>query len=139
MITYVDTSFLLKLLLRDEHGGEGARRLWLESEYVVCAEIGYVEARAALAAAQRAGRIDVAAHVAVKDGLDDLWAQVDRVPVTTALVLGAAELAEGERLRGYDAVHLAAALQARVTVLATADKKLLAAAVRNQLDIADTA
>lgn len=43
MITYVDTSVLLKLLVDDEVGGDAAERLWVESSYVVCAEIGYVD------------------------------------------------------------------------------------------------
>ena len=58
MITYIDTSVLLKLLVDDEVGSDAAQRLWLESDFVVCAEIGYAEARAALAAARRAGRLD---------------------------------------------------------------------------------
>ena len=55
MITYVDSSVLLKLLVDDEAGTDAAERLWLESTYVVCAEIGYAEARAALASTHRSG------------------------------------------------------------------------------------
>ena len=50
MITYFDTSIVMKLLIDDEAFRAGSERLWVESEFAVCAEIGYTEARAALAA-----------------------------------------------------------------------------------------
>ncbi len=137
MITYIDTSVLLKLLVDDEAGADAAQRLWLESDFVMCAEIGYAEARAALAAARRAGRLDAAGLSIAKDELNALWAQVDVVPVTKALVVAAGDLAEDQGLRGDDAVHLAAALTGLATVLATADTQLLAAARRNQLDVSN--
>ena len=57
MIAYVDTSVMLKLLVDDEVGGDAAQRLWLDADYLVCAEIGYVEARAALAKHRRRQRL----------------------------------------------------------------------------------
>ena len=135
MITYVDTSVLLKLLVDDEAGSDAAQRLWVDSDFVVCAEIGYAEARAALAATHRGGRLDAGGLSTAKAELASLWAQVDVVSVTTPLVLAAGDLAELEGLRGYDAVHLAAALAAQATVVATADTQLLAAARRRQLDV----
>jgi len=137
VITYVDTSVLLKLLLDDEAGAEAAERLWLESEFVVCAEIGYAEARAALASARRSARLDGRALSIAKGELETLWAQVDVVPVTTEVVLAAGDLAEVEGLRGYDAVHLAAAIAANVAVFAGADDELLAAARRRRFDVAN--
>ena len=137
MITYVDTSVVLKLLIDDEDGVDAAERLWIESSYVVCAEIGYAEARAALASAHRSGRLDDAALRTAKTQLDDLWEQIDVVPVTADLVRAAGDLAEAERLRGYDAVHLAAAIAARVTIVATADTQLLEAARRRRFDVSN--
>ena len=137
MITYIDTSVLLKLLVDDEVGVSAAQRLWLDSDFVVCAEIGYAEARAALASAHRAGRLDAHGLSTAKAELDTLWAQLDVVPVTTELVRVAGDLAELEALRGYDAVHLAAALAIKATVVATADAQLLAAAQRRQFDVSN--
>lgn len=137
MITYIDTSVLLKLLIDDELGGGAAQRLWLESDYLACAEIGYPEARAALASAHRVGRLDADGLSTAKAELESLWAQLDVVPVTTELVLAAGDLAEAEGLRGYDAVHLAAALAGKATVVATADTQLLAAALRRQFDVSN--
>lgn len=137
MITYADTSLLLKLVVDDEEGIEAAQRLWLDSDYIVCAEIGYVEGRAALAAAHRSGRLDAEGLEVAKAGFDDLWAQVDRVPLTASLLAAAGDTAERERLRGYDAVHLQAAIATNATVIASADRQLLAAAARNGIDTAD--
>ena len=136
MITYIDTSVLLKLLVDDEVGADAAQRLWLDSDFVMCAEIGYAEARAALAMARRMGRLDARGLSTAKDELNTLWAQVDVVPVTTELVLAAGDLAEEEGLCGYDAIHLAAALAGQADVVATADGQLLAAAQHRQLDVA---
>jgi len=134
LIAYIDTSVLLKLLLDDEDGTDAAQQLWLDSRHLVCAEIGYVEARAALAAARRANRLSAGGLKIANAELEELWAQIDYVPITTSLIVAAGAVAETEGLRGYDAVHLAAALKADSTVMASADKGLLIAADRNGLD-----
>lgn len=100
----------------------------VDSSDYLCAEIGYVEARAAPAAAHRNARLSARSLKTAKEELEGLWAQVDVVAVSAQLVRAAGELAERERLRGYDAVHLAAALAASATVLASADDRLIAAA-----------
>ena len=133
MITYVDTSVILKLLIDDERGGDAAERLWLHSDYIVCAEIGHTEARAALAASHRNARLSTRSHASAKAELEGLWAQLDVVVVNTLLIRSAGDLAESEQLRGYDAVHLAAGIAAGVSVFASADNRLLAAARRHRL------
>jgi len=136
LITYFDTSILTKLLIDDEAYRPESERLWLDSDYVVCAEIGYVEARAALAAARRHDRLDAAASRIAQNELERLWEQVSIVVVDTALVRAAGDVAERDRLRGYDAVHLAAAITGQVTVVATADRQLVEAARRRGLGVA---
>ncbi len=133
MITYVDTSVLLKLLVEGELGSDAAERLWLSSSFLVCAEIGYTEARAALAAAHRSARLTARSHLAAKQEFEGLWEQIDAVVVNTALVRAAGDLAESEKLRGYDAVHLAAGLASGAGVFASADDRLLAAARKRGL------
>lgn len=139
MIAYVDTSVLLKLLVDDEAGTDVAERIWLAADFVACAEIGYAEARAALAAAHRAGRLDASGLATAKSELTGLWTQVDVVPVTTEVVLAAGDLAESDGLRGFDAVHLAAAIAAGATLLATADDRLLTAGRRHGFDTSNPA
>ncbi len=59
------------------------------------------------------------------------------MPVTDELVSAAAELAEVEGLRAYDAVHLAAALEIGATVLCGSDSASCAAADRRGLHVAN--
>jgi uncharacterized protein len=128
VITYVDTSVLIKLFIDDEQGSEAAERLWLQSSFVVCAQIGYAESRAALAAMRRNERLTVAELREAKKSFEDLWTQMSTVPVSSGIVQEAGDLAEKYGLRGYDAVHLAAARATEVAVFATADVRLLEAA-----------
>jgi predicted nucleic acid-binding protein len=137
VIVYVDTSVLLKLLVDDELGSDSAERVWLEADNVLCAEIGYAEARAALAAMRRNGRIDDGALRIAKTQLELLWEQIDVVSVTTELVRAAADLAEVEALRGYDAVHLAGAIAGAADIVATADTQLLEAARRRHFAVSN--
>jgi len=136
VITYFDTSILIKLVVNDEPYRPQSERLWLDSDYVICAEIGYMEARAALAAARRGERLDAAALRTARDQLALLWEQVSIVVVDTALVQAAGDLAERGGLRGHDAVHLAAAITAQATVVASADRQLAEAARRSGLSVA---
>lgn len=128
MITYFDTSILMKLLIDGEPFGPESERLWVESDFAVCAEIGYVEARAALAAVRRDGRLSAAGLRIAKDQLELLWEQMSVVVVDRELVRAAGDLAEVDALRGHDAVHLAAAVAGEVTVVASADRQLVEAA-----------
>lgn len=131
MIVYFDTSMLVKLIVEDEADRPAAELLWLGADHVVCAEIGHVEVRAALAAAHRAHRIDAEAWEVAKGQFDLLWQQVSVVAVDTSLVFAAADIAERDGLRGYDAVHLAAASTTHAAVMASADRQL-AQAARNR-------
>jgi predicted nucleic acid-binding protein len=127
MITYVDTSTLVKLLI-DEAGTADAARIWDEADLLVIARIGHVEARAALAAARRQGRIEAAVERAAVAGLADLWSQVAVVELDGRLMEAAGDLAAKHGLRGYDAVHLGAARVIGADVFASADRRLCEAA-----------
>ena len=136
MITYVDTSTLLKLIV-DEEGSPAAETIWRAAGAVAAVSLITVEARAALAAAHRARRLT---HAQLRSAVVELEEMVDDlhlVPVTDELVANASELAEAEALRGYDAVHLAAALLVDATVLSSADTSLCDAAARRGLHIAN--
>lgn len=136
MLTYVDTSALLKLLI-DENGSDEAATIWSSAEVVASSSLIEVEARAALAAAVRAARLTARQHTAAKSELELLIADLHIVEVAGDVVADAAELAETEGLRGYDAVHLASALMIGAAVFASADRPLCDAAARNGLHVAD--
>lgn len=136
MITYVDTSSLLKLLI-DEDGSERAELIWDTADALASVALIVVEGRAALAAAQRGGRLSTTQHRRARDEFATLIDELTIVEVTEDLLASAANLAEVESLRGYDAVHLAAALAVEATVLCSADIDLCSAAERRGLHLAN--
>ncbi|MBL7489543.1 type II toxin-antitoxin system VapC family toxin [Frankia sp. AgB1.9] len=128
MICYFDTSAFVPLLV-DEPGSATAIRIWDAADRVVSSRLLHVEAAAALAQANRLGKLSGSAHQAALLRLNDLYAEFDLLPVTDGLVSRAATLARQLALRAYDAVHCAAAqlLASDDLVVASGDRKLLAA------------
>jgi uncharacterized protein len=127
VITYIDTSVLIKLLIEEVGTGE-AGQIWDAPDVLVSVRIGYAEARAALAAALRQKRISAAVFRSASAGLDELWSQVTVVEIDEDLTRSAGDLADTHGLRGYDAVHLAAALRVEADVFSSADRRLCDAA-----------
>ena len=136
MIAYVDTSSLLKLLV-EEDGSERVELIWDAAEVVVAAEPIVVEARAALAAAERLARLTTKQHRDAKRELVVLVEALAVIEVTEDLIEAAADLAEEEALRGYDAVHLAAAVTIEADVFTSADRRLCDAAERRGFHVAN--
>ena len=104
--------------------------LWDRADLLVSSQLVYPEARAALAAATRAGRIDAPTHVSAVATLEDLFAQLRIIAIDDPLARQVGDLASQHALRGYDAVHLASALNVEGddVLLATWDNALNAAA-----------
>jgi predicted nucleic acid-binding protein len=120
-----------------EDGSDVAAELW--GGYPAASSVlAYPEARAALAAARRAGRLMGRAHARAVAELDALGAELVIVGVDEALAQRAGELAHERALRGSDAVHLASAfaLGAAETILVTWDRDLSNAAVGAGLAVA---
>lgn len=136
MITYVDTSTLIKLIV-DEPGSDRAELIWQSADSVTSVSLVTVEARAALAAATRGKRLSADQWHAAKTELAAFVDDLHLVEVTEDLIESAAQLAETEPLRGYDAVHLAAAVFVGAAVFTSADRALCEAAERQGLHIAD--
>lgn len=108
MIAYFDTSAVVPLLVA-ELGSPRAAQLWDAADRVVSARLAYPEGRAALAQAHRLGRLTARQLRAAVEELGERCSQLDLVEIDQGLALRAGELAETRGLRGYDAVHLAAA------------------------------
>lgn len=136
MITYVDTSTLLKLLIQED-GSEQAALIWDSADVLVSATLVMVEARAALAAAERSGRLTLVEHRRATRSLELLFDSLTQVEVSKDLVEMAADLAEQESLRGYDAVHLAASLLVEARIFTSADVELCEAASRCGMYVAN--
>ncbi len=129
MIAYFDTSALVKLVI-DEPDSDVAASLWARADVIVSSRLVYPEARAALAAAQRGGRIDERELRETTTTIDGLHAEMAVVGIDEGLARRAGDLAEVHGLRGYHAVHLASALTIdhEQLVLVTWDGDLAAAA-----------
>jgi len=108
VIAYFDTSAVIPLIV-EEDGSERAGRLWDAADRVVSVRLVYPQARAALAAARRARRLTESALRRATTDLETVVGQLDIVELSEGLARRAGELAELQGLRGYDAVHLAAA------------------------------
>jgi predicted nucleic acid-binding protein len=128
VIAYADTSAVIKRVL-SEPGSDVAVDIWKHAERVVSSEMVYPEARAALAAARRTGRLDGPRLRKAACRLEHLFGDLELVRMDDAIATDAGGLAEQHRLRGYDAVHLAAALSidAPRVVVATWDRELAVA------------
>jgi predicted nucleic acid-binding protein len=127
VITYVDTSTFVKVLIR-ESGSEVAREIWNGARELASVLLITVEGHAALAAARRARRLSAAQYEQATNQLEAHLDQMRLVDVGALLVVRASELAAGFGLRAYDAVHLASAELIGADVLTSADAELCEAA-----------
>jgi predicted nucleic acid-binding protein len=101
-----------------EEGTDVADELWAAADLRVASHLVYPEARAAIAAAFRAGRIDRRGLRRAVSDLNAATSSMSLVGVDETLAREAGRLAEEHALRGYDAVHLA-------TTLSGEDRELL--------------
>lgn len=74
----------------------------------------YAETRAALARMRAQRRLTTAQQTAIVRDLEELWAATAILEVADGTVRLAGDLADRHGLRGYDAVHLATALDSGV-------------------------
>lgn len=130
MILYFDTSALIKLVLA-EQGSELALELWGRSIHPVSSLLAYPEGRAALAAARRGGRLDQRLYDEAQASFDHTYEELIAIGIDQQLTRTAGSLASELSLRGYDAVHLATALDLaeQDVALVTWDRDLSRAAL----------
>lgn len=107
-LLYLDTSALLRLYTA-EPDYEQVREAVAQATGVVCHQITYVEALAALAGRRRRKLLREREYRAVQQAFQADWPTFRHVGIDEALLGDAARLAEGYSLRAYDSVHLAAA------------------------------
>ena len=138
-IIYLDTSALLKHYI-GEAGTENVKRWILQAEGIGSAAITYTEIASAMARTVRNGYISPAEGQQAWKAFQQDWPFIAQQTISTQLVERSASLAWKYRLRGYDSIHLAAAmiwqdaLTAPVT-LATFDRELWQAAQDAGLDV----
>lgn len=139
MILYVDTSAFVPLLI-EEPTSEICGQLWDHADRLVTTRLTYIETAAALAMAERLGRISATQRVAALQRLRELWTELDIVELDEQLMITASNAAQNHGLRGYDSVHLAAAaaIDDDDLVVAAGDRRLLDAWHDEGVSVIDT-
>lgn len=125
---YLDTSALVKQYVQEPYSDD-VRKLISREQMVATSTITRAEAAATFSKAVRIGSVSLSTAEACHKQLRKDWNNYVRVSITEALIARADDLAWTMNLRGYDAVHLAAALDwqdrvAEPVTLATFDWEL---------------
>jgi predicted nucleic acid-binding protein len=107
---YLDTSALVKLYV-DEADSRDTRTRVANADTVATSRVAYPEARAAFARRRREGGITKSALARVTSALDRDLDRFVIVELSAKVARRAGELAERRQLRGFDAIHLASALE----------------------------
>ncbi len=128
MILYLDASALLKRYVA-EAGSQAVTSLITKANVIATAAISRAEVAAALGKAIRMHVLRRDEAAAALQVVTADWEDLIRFQITEVLVARAATLAWDHGLRGYDAVHLAAAvfwqeMLGEPVVLATFDRQL---------------
>lgn len=115
-----------------------AAELWGSAYPASSSILAYPEGRAALAAARRLDRLGEGEHRQALAAFEELYAGLVTVGVDQELAARAGDYAEELGLRGYDAVHLATALELgdEEVVVVTWDRDLARAAQQVGLGVA---
>lgn len=139
MILYLDTSALVKRYVIEAHSND-VNQLIEQADMVGSSVLARVEMAATLAKAARQNWVDPKeAENAWQDFLSH-WQSYTRLSVTPATLERASRLAWENGLRGYDAMHLAAAvlwqeMMETPIILATFDRELWLAAPKTGLAV----
>ena len=107
MILYVDTGSLVKLYIEETHS-DLVREWAAEAEAVATCRVAYPEALSAFARRWSRGDLSDEKLGVTREALDADWASFLLLPLRERR---AGSLAIEHLLRGFDAVHLAAALE----------------------------
>jgi len=136
MITYFDTSSLLKFIIK-EIGSEENLNIWNFSDEKVCSQLTRTEMHSALMRKVREGSISASAMRTRLDAMDKLFADVILVDITSDVIDASCELVKELPLKSADAIHLATALMVRADLFSSSDKKLCAAASESGIAVTD--
>ncbi len=127
MIVYLDTSAFVPILA-PERSSAASRDLWGRASALVSTRLLFVEAVSALSRRQPNEKQNGLKHP-LAESVAGLWGEIRVIELGENLMLAAANCAARFGLRGYDAVHCAAAasINGPDTVAASSDRRLLGA------------
>ena len=125
---YLDTSALAKLYVREPETPEVRRLVDASSGLVFTSIVTYAEMLAVLARCRKERRLAETAWHSAKRGFLADWRLLHVVGLDERVLAPAEKLIEAHGLRGFDAVHLCAALWIGSPLFACFDARLRAAA-----------
>ena len=138
-MNYLDTSALIKRFV-SEKGSPVILTLIKRNEPIATAKIAYAEIYAGLTSKLREGGLSSAQYALACRQFESDWNAYLRIELQDTILLRARDLIKRHPLRGFDAVHLASALNLKdilgeeMTFVA-ADERLLRAAKSERLGI----
>ena len=106
---YADSSVIVKRYY-DEPGSDKTRERWVTSDRVFTSRVAYAEVHSALARKWRDGGLSAALFQTSVSTFETEWPAYDQVLVDGETLGHVRRLIRRHALRGYDAIHLAAAL-----------------------------
>lgn len=136
---YADSSVIVKRYY-GEPGTQRVRDRWGRTDRVFTSRVSYAEVHAALARKRREGGISLAGFRAAAQAFEGEWPSYDHVLVDASTLTGVRRLVQRHPLRGFDAIHLAAAIWLKKEVgiqveFWVADERLEAAARKERLAV----
>jgi predicted nucleic acid-binding protein len=133
LLLYMDSSSIVKLYI-DEAGSIETEIEYNRADRVATSIVAYAEVRAAFASNHRNGTVTADSLQFLTQEFDAAWPYFYAIPISEGLVKPAGSLAQTHALSGFDAIHLASALEFRrrspdTVNFAVADARLRAGAL----------
>jgi predicted nucleic acid-binding protein len=138
-MTYADSSVIVKRYY-EEPGTQQVRERWGRTDRVFTSTVSYAEVHAALARKRRDGGISPVGFRAASEAFEGEWPSYDHVLVDASTLTDVRRLVRRHPLRGFDAIHLAAAVWLKREVGSqiefwVSDERLEAAARKERLAV----
>lgn len=136
---YADSSAIVKRYY-EEPGSLRVRERWATAERIFTSRVAYAEVHAALGRKYRDADLPAEDFRRVSSAFEAEWAAYDQILVDRETLREVRRLVRRHPLRGYDAIHLAAALWLRGQIgesieFWVADERLEAAARRERMPV----
>jgi len=136
-VNYLDTSALIKRFVAEK--GSSLVRVIIERHGpIAISKVAYAEVYSGLSRKKREGLLSEAQYLMARRQFETEWPAYIRVDLSDEILLLACDLIERHLLRGFDAIHLATALELKKALgqqiaFAGADERQLQAAALESL------
>ena len=136
---YADSSVIVKRYY-EEPGSQQVRERWGQTDRVFTSKVSYAEVHAALARKRRERGISPVGFRSATEAFESEWSSYDHVLVDASTLTDVRRLVRRHPLRGFDAIHLAAAVWLKREVGSqvefwVSDERLEAAARKERLAV----